>query len=90
MKSHEADVKLGEGLEIGSVHSAHVKGIKHPGNHEGSNDKPKAMSDTDALGSNKGKREKAAIEAPMSSVQKKAHGFNERSQNGNAEKMGGY
>jgi len=88
-KSHEADVKLGEGLAMGAVHLAHKKGIRHPGNHEGMNDKPRGMSDSEALGG-KHQHHKVAIEAPMSKVQKKAHGFNERSQMGGAEKEGGW
>lgn len=87
------DVALGEGLEIGSVHSAHKKGLVHGlGNHQGANDAPMAESNVETLRHGKApKPGKVNNMAPMNmGVQKKAHGFNERSQNGGAEKDGGW
>jgi hypothetical protein len=93
MKSHEADVKLGEGLEIGAVHPAHKKGlVNHLGNHQAESVPAKGMSDHEALGHGiKPKPEMVTYPAHLDAkAQKKAHGFNERSQNGGAEKEGGW
>lgn len=93
MKSHEKDIKLAEGLAIGSVHPAHKKGMVNGlGNHQGSNDAPKAESNTETLRhGSRPKPEGVQHKAPMNAAtQKRAHSLNERSQNGGAEKGGGW
>lgn len=92
-KDNESTVKLGEGLEIGSVHSAHKKGMVNGlGGKQGSNDAPNGESDHETL--RHGNRPKSEAvrntAAEDKGAQKKAHGFNERSIAGNAEKEGGY
>ena len=92
-KDHESTVKLGEGLEIGSVHSAHKKGMVNGlGGKQAASEAPSGMSDHETLRhGSKPQPEKVNNVAPMNKdARKKAHGFNERSQNGGAEKEGGW
>lgn len=91
MKSHEADVKLGEGLEIGAVHAAHKKGITKPGNTQAAHTPTKGMSDHETLRNDSRPKVEDVKQAPHNSkVQAKAHGFNVRSEQGGAEKEGGW
>ena len=68
-----------------------VTGMKAHGNHQGSNDTPTAESNVETLRHGKAPKS-GAVKMPMhnSATQKRAHMFNERSQNGGAEKNGGY
>lgn len=93
MKSHEKDIKHGEGLAIGSTYPSHKKGLVNSlGNHQGSNDAPKAESNTETLRHGKTPKPEGVQSRPTpnTTTQKRAHGFNERSQNGGAEKGGGW
>ena len=92
-KDHEATIKLGEGLAVGSVHSAHKKGIVNGlGGKQAESAAPSGESDHETLRhGRKPKPEAVQNVAPMDmKAQKKAHGFNERSIAGNAEKEGGW
>jgi hypothetical protein len=92
-KDHESTVRLGEGLEVGSVHSAHKKGLVNGlGAKQAASVAPGGESDHETLRHGKKPQpEKVTYLAPLNkAVQKKAHGFNERSQNGGAEKEGGW
>ncbi len=87
------DVALGEGLEIGSAHPAHKKGFVHGlGNHQGKEDAPAGEGSQETR--RHGKKpmpEKVNNMAPMDhGTQKKAYGFTKRSQEGGAEKEGGW
>ena len=95
-KDHETAIKHAEGLSIGSVHPAHTKeNVKqakmNPAPHKASH------AQRDRVLSGKGNKmgegsvtNQETGHGPLMSgiannaVQKKAHGFNERSQNGNA------
>ena len=90
-KDHESTVRLGEGLEVGSVHSAHKKGMVNGlGGKQGSNDAPSGESNHETLRhSNRPKPESVRHVMEDKGAQKKAHGFNERSIAGNANKEGG-
>ncbi len=93
-KNHETDIAHAEGLEMGSVHPAHTKetvmGAKH-------NPKPHAAAHAQRArvlsgnGNKMGEGEVTPQETghvahvkSNSPVQKKAHMYNERSQNGGA------
>lgn len=92
-KDHEEYVKLGEGLEVGSVHHAHKKGMVNGlGGKQGMDDAPSGESDHETLRHGRKPKPEAvkSMAAEDKNAQKKAHGFNERSQNGGAEKEGGW
>jgi hypothetical protein len=91
-KDHEAYVKLGEGLEVGSVHSAHKKGMVNGlGGKQAVSAANSGESDHETLRhGSKPKPEAVKHAVEDKGAQKKAHGFNERSIAGNAEKEGGY
>lgn len=88
------DVALGEGLEIGSVHPAHIKGVTNSlGNHQGSNDAPSGESNHETLRHGKRPKPEKVTHAPMPFNQgtlAKARKFTDRSVAGNAEKEGGW
>ncbi len=88
------DVALGEGLEIGSVHPAHIKGVTNSlGNHQGSNDAPSGESNHETLRHGKAPKPEKVLHAPMPMNQgtlAKARKFNVRSEQGGAEKEGGW
>ncbi len=95
-KSHEKTVALGEGLGLGSVHSAHtketVKMAKHnPAPHAAAHAmRTKAISgNAGTMGEGSVTNQKTGHGAPMSSikntaVRNKAFGFNKRSEDGGA------
>jgi hypothetical protein len=65
-----------------------VTGVKSHGLKEGSDKAPAAESNVETLRHGNKPGTQAARQAPANmSVQKKAHGFNERSQKGGANKM---
>jgi hypothetical protein len=68
-----------------------VTGMKAHGNKQGSNDTPMAESNTETLRHGKApKPEMVKHAAHNPATQKRAQMFNERSENGGAEKNGGY
>jgi len=90
---HDQDVKLGEGLAIGSVHSAHKKGLVNGlGGKQAMSPANSGESDHETLRhGNKPKPESVQNVAPVNKeARKKAHGFNVRSEQGGAEKEGGW
>lgn len=92
-KDNSKDVTLGEGLEMGSVHSAHKKGLVHgQGAKQAASVAPSGMSDHDTLrhGSRPQPEKVNNIPTEDKGTQKKAYGFNKRSEQGGAEKEGGY
>jgi hypothetical protein len=95
-KNHEDVISLGEGLPIGSVHKAHTKesvrqakmnGMPHKASHAQRDrvlsGKGNKMGEGSVTNQQTGH---GALQSSLenSGVQKKAHAFNERSQNGNA------
>ncbi len=92
-KSHEKDVKLAEGLEHGSVHGAHKKGLVHGlGGKQAASVAPSGESDHETLrhGSKPQPGKVNNIPTLNKDTVKKARGFNVRSENGGAEKEGGW
>jgi hypothetical protein len=92
-KSNEGDVKLGEGLAVGSVHSAHKKGLVHGlGAKQAASVAPSGESDHETLrhGSRPQPVKVNNIPTLDKGTVKKARGFNVRSENGGAEKEGGW
>jgi hypothetical protein len=96
-KSHEASIALGEGLAIGSVHSAHTKGPVHQAKlnsapHKAShaqrsrvlsgNADPTGM--TPAVGNQETGHGPLQSSLQNTKVRNKAFGYNERSIAGNA------
>lgn len=93
MKSHEKDIKHGEGLAIGSTYPSHKKGLVNGlGNHQGSNDTPKAESNVETLRHGKTPKPEGVQNRAThdKAAQKRAYDFNVRSQQGGAEKGGGW
>jgi hypothetical protein len=88
------DVTLGEGLEIGSVHPAHIKGVTNSlGNHQAKDVAPSGESDHETLRHGKKPQPEKVLHAPMPmnpGTLAKARMFNDRSVKGGAEKEGGW
>ena len=89
------DVALGEGLEIGSVHPAHIKGVANSlGNHQGPEGPgPTGESNHETLRHGKKPSPEKVKHAPMPMNQgtlAKARMFTKRSEEGGAEKEGGW
>jgi hypothetical protein len=92
-KDNESTVRLGEGLEVGSAHSAHKKGLVHGlGAKQAASVAPGGESDHETLrhGSRPQPSKVNNIPTLDKGTQKKARGFNVRSENGGAEKEGGW
>lgn len=98
-KSHEIAIGHAEGLAIGSVHPAHTKESVRQAKMNSAPHKA-AHAQRDRVLSGKGNKtgedsvtNQQTGHGPLqsslanNSVQKKAHGFNERSQNGGADPM---
>jgi hypothetical protein len=95
-KNHEDSIALGEGLPIGSIHSAHTKMQAHDAKLNPAPHKASHAQRVRVLSGNGSKTGEGSVtnqetgHGPLTSglqnkkVQKKAHGFNERSQNGGA------
>jgi hypothetical protein len=88
------DVTLGEGLEIGSVHPAHIKGVTNSlGNHQGKDDAPAGEGSQETRRHGKKPQPEKVKHAPMPlnpGTLAKARMFNKRSEEGGAEKEGGW
>ena len=91
-KNHERDIKLAEGLEHGSAYPAHKKGmVSGLGGKQAGSPANSGESNHESLRTgNKPKPASVMHASENKGVQKKAHGFNERSIAGNAEKEGGW
>jgi hypothetical protein len=91
-KNHERDIKLAEGLEHGSAYPAHKKGlVSGLGGKQAGSPANSGESNHESLRTGSKPSPEKVMGAPMNaSARKKAHGFNERSIAGNAEKEGGW
>ncbi len=93
-KNHEMDIKIAEGLEHGSVHPSHKKGIMAGGNRDAKETTTTSDggSDLETLrqGNKPGSERAVVVATENPGCLKKARMFNERSENGGAEKEGGW
>lgn len=87
------DVALGEGLEMGAVHSAHKKGIVNGlGGKQAASPAPSGESDHETLRHGKKPQPEKVVNVAKHDKETlaKARMFAERSEAGNAEKEGGW
>ncbi len=92
-KDHEKYIKLAEGLEHGAVHETHKKGLVNGlGGKQAASVTPSGESDHETLrhGSRPQSEKVNNIPTLNKDTVKKARGFNVRSENGSAEKEGGW
>jgi hypothetical protein len=101
-KDHSKTISLGEGLPIGSVHSAHTKESVHQAKENHAPHKAAHAQHFDAIAGKANPMGEQPVgnqktgHGPLQSslqnnkVRNKAHAFNERSIAGNADPCGGY
>lgn len=92
-KDNMPDVKLGEGLEMGSVHKAHKKGLVNGlGGKQAMSPANSGESDHETLRHGSKPKPESVQNAPKHNqdVLKRARMFNVRSEQGGAEKEGGW